>query len=126
MPNVFSTYQGVHRRDVRKQELQTIVIVKEKCEVYLRDIVHLAVKSPLESTVKNTRKALHFVDFPQFLGVLLRNTHIFAVFRTFLQFLQPNDSMCCPGPAFSAAQKNFNFSGHHPIYSKFMLEPSLY
>ena len=69
------------------------------------------------------------------LGVLLQHTHIFAIFCMLLQYSQPNDSMCCPGPAFSAAApKFFIFSGkhweqcpeHHPIYSKFMLEPSVY
>ena len=62
-------------------------------------------------------------------GSAAKHTH----FRTFLhvsQFLQPNNSMCCPGPTFSAATKVFHFSvkhlGHHSIYRKFMWEPSVY
>ena len=83
-----------------------------------------------EKSLQGFRKV--FAKF--FLGFQLRNTRIFAGFRTFSQFLQPmrlNDSMCIPGPAFSeAAPKSFNFSGkhreHHPIYRSFMFEPSVH
>ena len=33
-PNVFAEHQGVHCRDLRKQELLKIVKIKEKCEIY--------------------------------------------------------------------------------------------
>ena len=51
-PNVFAAHQGVHRRDLRKQELRIIAKIKEKCEIYLRNIVHFAAKPPRESTAK--------------------------------------------------------------------------
>ena len=54
-PNVFTAHQGVHRRDMQKQELRIIAKIKEKCESYFR-----------ESTAKNRRKASHFADFPQY------------------------------------------------------------
>ena len=56
-PNVFAEHQGVHCRDLRKQELLKIVKIKEKCEIYLRNVVHFAAKPPRESMAKSTRKA---------------------------------------------------------------------
>ena len=51
-PNVFAAHQGVQRRVLRKVGLQIIAKIKEKCEIYLRNIVHFAAKPPRESTAK--------------------------------------------------------------------------
>ena len=56
-------------RDLQKQALELRIIskIREKWEIYLRNIVHFAAKPPSKSTSKNTRKVSHFADFPQFL-----------------------------------------------------------
>ena len=46
---VDAAHQGEHHQDLRKQELQIIANIKEKCELYLRNIVHFAAASPRES-----------------------------------------------------------------------------
>ena len=109
-PIANAEHQGVHSRDLRKQELWKIakqelwIIAKGKCELYLRNLVHFTAKLPRESTAKN------------------------AAFRTFRRVRSPCDWMIpyvlhrpC---SFSSCAKVFNFSGkhcrHHPIYCKFI------
>ena len=65
-PIVDASHQDAHRPDLLKQELQTdlwkqeLLInanIKEKCSLYLQNIVHFTAKTPHESTAKNMQKA---------------------------------------------------------------------
>ena len=57
---VDAVHQGVHRLDLRKQELRIIANIKEKCELYLRNIVHFAAAPPRERHAKS----IVFEEFP--------------------------------------------------------------
>ena len=51
-PIFYAAHQDVHRLDLWKQELWINANLKEKCELYLRNIVHFAAAPARESTVK--------------------------------------------------------------------------
>ena len=53
---VDAAHQGEHHQDLRKQELQIIANIKEKCELYLRNIVHSAAAPPRKVRQKTREK----------------------------------------------------------------------